>query len=108
MSKVLEDSLRTLAQAGYWSSSRDCQTRHQDEGSVMLSDQGAIQGDDVADVTLKASEQVFRDILAGTQNPAMAFMSGKLKVDGSNMRALKVSEILTSDHFFERKSYRLM
>jgi hypothetical protein len=24
-------------------------------------------------------------------------VSGKLKVDGSNMRALKVSEILTSD-----------
>jgi putative sterol carrier protein len=67
------------------------------EGSIMLSDQGAIEGDDVADVSLKASEQVFRNILNGSQNPAMAFMSGKLKVDGSNMRALKVSEILTSD-----------
>ncbi len=68
-----------------------------DEGSIMLSDQGAVEGDDTADVTLKASEQVFRNILDGSQNPAMAFMSGKLKVDGSNMRALKVSEILTSD-----------
>ena len=65
------------------------------EGSVMLSDQGAVEGNEAADVTLKATEKVFRDILAGTQNPAMAFMSGKLKVDGSNMRALKVSEILT-------------
>ena len=67
------------------------------EGSVMLSDQGAVAGDGDADVTLKASEQVFRNILDGSQNPAMAFMSGKLKVDGSNMRALKVSEILTAD-----------
>ena len=66
------------------------------EGSVMLSDQGAVAGDEPADVTLKASEQVFCNILDGSQNPAMAFMSGKLKVDGSNMRALKVSEILTS------------
>ena len=67
-----------------------------DHGSIMLSDQGATEGDGPADVTLKATEKTFRDILAGTQNPAMAFMSGKLKVDGSNMRALKVSEILTT------------
>ncbi len=66
-----------------------------DEGSVMLDDTGARVGDDAADVTLIASQAVFRAILDGSQNPAMAFMSGKLKVDGSSMRALKVSEILT-------------
>ena len=53
-------------------------------------------GDDDADVTLIASEDVFRDILSGDQNPEMAFLSGKLKADGSSTRALKVSEILTS------------
>ena len=67
-----------------------------DEGSVMLDNSGARAGDEDADVTLIASEDVFRAILDGSQNPAMAFMSGKLKVDGSSMRALKVSEILTS------------
>ncbi len=66
------------------------------EGSVMLDNTGARVGDDTADVTLFASEAVFRAILDGSQNPAMAFMTGKLKVDGSNMRALKVSEILTT------------
>ncbi|MCP5074274.1 MAG: SCP2 sterol-binding domain-containing protein [Rhodobacteraceae bacterium] len=66
------------------------------EGSVMLDNTGARVGDDTADVTLSASEAVFRAILDGSQNPAMAFMTGKLKVDGSNMRALKVSEILTT------------
>lgn len=66
------------------------------EGSIMLSDQGAIEADEKADVTLIAAEKVFRNILSGAQNPAMAFMSGKLKVEGSNMRALKVSEILTA------------
>lgn len=65
-----------------------------DEGSVMLDNSGARAADDAADVTLIASEAVFRAILDGSQNPAMAFMSGKLKVDGSSMRALKVSEIL--------------
>lgn len=66
-----------------------------DEGTVMLNDTGARAGDEEADVTLIASDAVFRDILSGDQNPVMAFMSGKLKVDGSTTRALKVSSILT-------------
>jgi putative sterol carrier protein len=67
-----------------------------DEGTLMLDDTGARAGDGDADVTLIASEEVFRNILSGDQNPAMAFMTGKLKVEGSSTRALKVSEILTS------------
>jgi putative sterol carrier protein len=67
-----------------------------DEGTVFLDNTGARAEDGEADVTLSASEEVFRAILEGTQNPAMAFMTGKLKVDGSTTRALKVSEILTS------------
>ena len=66
-----------------------------DEGAVMLDETGARAGDEEADVTLTASEDVFRNILSGDQNPVMAFMSGKLKVDGSTQRALKVSAILT-------------
>lgn len=65
------------------------------EGSVMLDQSGAREGDDVADVTLLATQEVFRNILDGTQNPMMAYMSGKLKVEGSTTRALKVSAILT-------------
>ncbi len=67
------------------------------EGSVMLDETGAREGDGEADVTLLASQDVFRNILDGSQNPMMAYMSGKLKVDGSTTRALKVSAILTSD-----------
>ncbi len=66
------------------------------EGAVMLDEAGAREGDAEADVTLSASEQVFRNILSGDQNPATAFMTGKLKVDGSIQRALKVSAILTA------------
>lgn len=65
------------------------------EGAVMLDESGARIGDEDADVTLTAAEDVFRNILSGEQNPVMAFMSGKLKVDGSTQRALKVSAILT-------------
>jgi putative sterol carrier protein len=66
------------------------------EGTLMLTEQGAQIADAPADVTLKASEQTFRDILSGDQNPITAFMSGKLKVDGNTQRALKVSAILTA------------
>lgn len=65
------------------------------EGCVMLDETGARAADEEADVVLHASEQVFRNILSGDQNPMMAYMSGKLKVDGNAMRALKVSDILT-------------
>ncbi len=66
-----------------------------DQGCVMFDSTGARASDDDADVTLIASEALFRAILDGSQNPTMAFMSGKLNVDGSSMRALKVSDILT-------------
>ena len=68
------------------------------EGALMLDQDGArrAEGDEAADVTLAAAEQVFRNILSGDQNPATAFMMGKLKVDGSLQRALKVSAILTA------------
>lgn len=65
------------------------------EGSVMLDETGARDADEPADVTLIASDTVFRAILSGAQNPVMAVMSGKLKVEGNAQRALKVSGILT-------------
>ena len=69
-----------------------------DEGFVFLDDTGAEITDEAreADVVLIASDKVFRKILDGSQNPALAFASGKLKVEGSPMRALKVSDILTA------------
>ncbi|PTX54013.1 SCP-2 sterol transfer family protein [Litoreibacter ponti] len=68
------------------------------EGAIILSEHGAAEAstEAPADVTLKASEATFRAILDGSQNPIMAVMSGKLKVDGNQMRALKVSEALTA------------
>ncbi|MEM7242092.1 MAG: SCP2 sterol-binding domain-containing protein [Pseudomonadota bacterium] len=67
-----------------------------DEGSIMLSDQGAMPDDQEADVTMIASIKVFRDIFDGKTQPALAFATGRLKVEGNPMRALKVSDILTS------------
>ncbi len=66
-----------------------------DEGSVMIDGAGVRAGDDAADVTLTASAEVFRAILDGDLNPTMAFMTGKLSVDGDMGTAMKLGSVLS-------------
>ncbi len=69
-----------------------------DHGRVHLDETGAREAtdEDQTDLVMKGSEALFRNILSGDQNPVTAVMTGKLKIDGNPMRALKVSEILTA------------
>ncbi len=64
------------------------------EGAIMLDATGVRAGDDDADVTLTADADVFRAILDGEMGATMAFMSGKLKVDGSMGLAMKLGAVL--------------
>lgn len=64
------------------------------EGAIMLDPAGVRSGDDEADVTLTAEADVFRAILDGEMNPTMAFMTGKLSVDGNMGLALKLGSVL--------------
>jgi len=50
--------------------------------------------DEDADCTLKCSLETFKGFMAGTQDPTMAFMMGKLKVDGSMGLAMKLNSII--------------
>jgi putative sterol carrier protein len=52
--------------------------------------------DYVADYDLKltCTQDVFENLLNGTQDPNLAFMMGKLKVDGSMGLALKLNALL--------------
>ena len=68
-----------------------------DLGTFYVDESGAIESDRAADITLTANAQVFHAIAMGEQNPAKAFMTRKLKVDGNPMRALKIGEILSSE-----------
>lgn len=47
-----------------------------------------------ADTVLSCSLEVFEKILAGTQDPNVAFMTGKLKIKGSMTTALKLNSVL--------------
>ena len=64
------------------------------EGAIMLDHAGVRAGDEEADVTLTAEAEVFRAILDGQMNATMAFMTGKLKVDGSMGQAMKLGAVL--------------
>ena len=97
MSDVLEAFVATLQPRSAGIIKGTARLDIADQGSVYLDETGASISDAQADVVLIATEQVFRNILSGDQNPVTAYMSGKLKVDGNAMRALKVSELLTAE-----------
>ncbi|WP_395542018.1 SCP2 sterol-binding domain-containing protein [Neotabrizicola sp. sgz301269] len=65
------------------------------EGAIMLDGTGVHAGDEEADVTLTASAETFKAILDGEMNPTMAFMTGKLSVDGSMGMAMKLGSALS-------------
>ena len=60
-----------------------------DGGGVRAADE-----DDTADVTMTASVETFQGILTGAVNPAMAFMSGKLRLEGDMGTAMRLGSAL--------------
>ncbi len=59
-----------------------------DDGKVAVS-----EGDAGGDCTVSASEDTFRRILDGRQNPLTAYMTGKLKVKGDVNAALRLKDV---------------
>jgi putative sterol carrier protein len=60
-----------------------------DDGKVAVT-----EGDAGGDCTISTSEETFERLVAGTQNPVTAYMSGKLKVSGDVSAALKLKSLL--------------
>jgi len=65
------------------------------EGAIVADSTGVRAGDEETDVTLTAEAEVFRAILEGEMNPTMAFMSGKLTVDGNMGLAMQLAAALS-------------
>ena len=62
------------------------------DGTASPATVGNADGD--ADVTISTAMEVFDGILSGAQNAQMAFMTGKLKVDGNMAVAMKMAQFL--------------
>ncbi|WP_374634645.1 SCP2 sterol-binding domain-containing protein [Paracoccus sp. (in: a-proteobacteria)] len=65
------------------------------EGTVFIDASGARAADEEAEVTLTADRATFEGLLSGDVNPTMAFMTGKLKVDGAMGTAMKLGALLS-------------
>lgn len=65
------------------------------EGAIMADSTGVRAGDEEADVTMTADADTFKGILEGDINPTMAFMTGRLKIDGSMGLAMKLGAALS-------------
>jgi putative sterol carrier protein len=65
------------------------------EGSIVVDADGVREGDDDTDVTMIASAETFQGIIEGDINPTMAFMTGKLKIEGNMGMAMKLGAALS-------------
>ena len=66
----------------------------EDEGSIMVDENGVRAGDGEADVTMSATTETFQAIMGGDLNATAAFMSGKLAVDGDMSVAMQLGSAL--------------
>ncbi|MDG2356197.1 MAG: SCP2 sterol-binding domain-containing protein [Paracoccaceae bacterium] len=66
----------------------------ENEGSIIVDNNGVRASSEDTDCTLIASAETFQDILSGETNPTSAFMSGHLKVEGSMGVAMQLGNII--------------
>ncbi|WP_424969402.1 SCP2 sterol-binding domain-containing protein [Dinoroseobacter sp. S76] len=67
----------------------------EDEGAIMIDEDGVRAGDEEAECTLSADRETFQGIMEGDVNPTAAFMGGKLKLDGDMSTAMKLGAALS-------------
>jgi putative sterol carrier protein len=70
-----------------------------DEGGIIFIDGKSVPNvvsndDDPADVTLKMSLETLNKLYRKETNGMMAFMSGKIKIEGNMMAAMKLDQLL--------------
>ena len=96
MSEILEKAVETInekmAGATFDSSVK---FKIEEEGSIVVDNEGVRVSDEETDCTLIASLDVFTNILNGDTNATEAYMTGSLKVEGSMSAAMELSSILS-------------
>ena len=95
MSIVIEQALDALQEkmsgAGFDGSAK---FSIEGEGSVIMDANGVRASDEDAEVTLIATADVFKDIMAGNLDPTSAFMSGRLRIEGDMATAMRLNSVL--------------
>ena len=64
------------------------------DGVIVIDHQSVTTVDQDADCTLRLSRKNLEKLLRGNLNPAMAVMSGKVKIDGDMSLALQLAKLL--------------
>lgn len=94
MSSIITKAVETLAAKVSGGFEGSAKFTIEGEGSIVLDGSGVRASDEDTDVTLTASAETFEGMMTGDVNPTMAFMTGKLKIDGSMSQAMKLASVL--------------
>ena len=95
MSEILEKAVEAINEkmAGTTFDS-SVKFKIEEEGSIIVDNEGVRVSDEETDCTLIASLDVFTNILDGNINATEAYMTGSIKVEGSMSAAMELSSIL--------------
>lgn len=66
----------------------------QGAGTIIIDGASVTVGDGEADATIAMTLDDFQELVSGELSPTMAFMSGKLKVDGDMSAAMALSQVI--------------
>lgn len=64
------------------------------DGVIVIDGSSVSTADAPADCTISLSRDDLESLIAGDLNPTMAFMQGKLKIDGDMSVAMQLSQVL--------------
>ncbi|MFV0409177.1 MAG: SCP2 sterol-binding domain-containing protein [Paracoccus sp. (in: a-proteobacteria)] len=94
MSKVIESAIAALNDKNVSFEDGMAKFVIKGEGAIMVDVNGARAGNEEADVTVTADQEVFEGLLNGSVNPTAAFMMGKLSIEGNMTLAMKLGSAL--------------
>jgi putative sterol carrier protein len=97
MSQIIESAVTELgAKAKGSELSQSVKYIIQEHGAILVDGTGArvVELDTDADLTITADAETFEGIQSGEENAQMAFMSGKLQLDGDMTLAMRLDSIL--------------
>lgn len=65
-----------------------------ESGTILVNGSDISMGDGDAECTITIDADDFAALLAGDLNPTMAFMTGKMKIDGDMSAAMALSQVI--------------